>query len=89
MQQGTENSSFRRLLGDDIVAWWVRHGSSTPLRSRCVVIPLGKFWTPNGYRIAVSESIGVQNVQHMDILRWSFDGVLSPGGNVRIVKLFE
>ncbi len=36
-----------------------------------------------------SESIGAQNVQHLEILRLRFDRVLSPGGNVRLVKSCE
>ncbi len=35
-----------------------------------------------------SGSIGVQNVQHLKI-RWRFNGVLSLGGNVRLVKSRE
>ncbi len=33
-------------------------------------------------------STGAQNVQHLEIC-WRFNGVLSPGGNVRIVKSCE
>ncbi len=35
-----------------------------------------------------SGSIGAQNVQHLEI-RWRFNGELSPGGNVRLVKSCE
>ena len=80
----------------DVMAWWLRRRTSMPGvvgLTPAQVRPHSKTLR-QGMNIRLlpdcteSGSIGVQNVQHLEI-RWKFDGVLSPGCNVRLVKLCE
>ncbi len=65
------------------MAWWIRHWTSMPEVVGSISCSDQAAQLPN---CTVSGSIGVQNVQHLEILNLRFDGVLSPGGNVRLVK---
>ncbi len=77
----------------DILAWWLRHRTSMPkvvgsipaqVRAHGNTLRQGMnpWLLPD---CTESGSIGAQNVQHLEI-RWRFNGVLSPGGNVRLGK---
>ena len=78
------------------MAWWVRHWTSMP---RDMVPNPAKVrlhsttrrqWKNSLLPDCIERgSIGAQNVQHLEILRWRFNLVLSPAGNVRLVKLCE
>ena len=77
----------------DVVAWWLRRRTfmpelvgSIPAQVRPHSNTLRQCMNPWLLRdCAESGSIGAQDVQHLEI-RWRFNGVLSPGGNVRLVK---
>ncbi len=87
------------LIGD-IVAWWLRCQTSMPevvrsipahghaqVRPHCNTLRRGMnpWLLPD---CTESGSICAQNVQHLEI-HWRFNGVLSPGDNVRLVKSCE
>ncbi len=78
------------------MAWWLRHRTSMPevvglipaqVRPHSNTLRKG-IWTRLLPDRTESRYIGVQNVQHLEI-HWRFNGVLSPGGNVRLVKSCE
>ena len=65
------------------MAWWVRLWTSMPEVVGSISCSDLAAQLPN---CTESRSICVQNVQHLEILNLRFGRVLSPGGNVRLVK---